>query len=242
MELAVLADLLDGTVGVSIEGRDRPLTARVKGDLRMAKVLAKAVHDRQRPLRRTMRVGYGLQTLSLTPGPEPGHRRRRQAPLPAAQRRPQARRGQRVRHAGRQRPRAGRGRRGARAPPPRPRGARGARADVAGAHPGRPAPRPVRLGGPHRAGRRSRPRAPTEQAALAAAARRARRRRGVDGRRRAAARRGPRAARPQAEGEATRAAVRRRRRAPTATSSWTRRRTSRRCSCGCSPAARSTAR
>ena len=68
VELAVLADLLDGTIGVAIEGRDRPLTARVKGDLRMAKVLAKAVHDRQRPLRRTMRVGYGLQTLSLTPG------------------------------------------------------------------------------------------------------------------------------------------------------------------------------
>src|SRR5687767_8968423 len=68
VELAVLADLLDGTIGVTIEGRDHPVTARVKGDLRMAKVLAKAVHDRQRPLRRTMRVGYGLQTLTLTPG------------------------------------------------------------------------------------------------------------------------------------------------------------------------------
>ncbi len=67
VELAVLADLLDATHPVSIEGRDRPTTARVKGDLRMARVLAQAVHDRQRPLRRTMRVGYGLQTLSLTP-------------------------------------------------------------------------------------------------------------------------------------------------------------------------------
>ena len=66
VELAVLADLLDGS-GLVVEGRDAPLTARVKGDLRMAKVLAKAVHDRQRPLRRTMRVGYGIQTLSLTP-------------------------------------------------------------------------------------------------------------------------------------------------------------------------------
>ena len=66
VELAVLADLLDGT-GLTVEGRDKPLTARVKGDLRMAKVVAKAVHDRQRGLRRTMRVGYGLQTLSLTP-------------------------------------------------------------------------------------------------------------------------------------------------------------------------------
>jgi len=65
VELAVLADLLDGAV--SVEGRDHPDTARVKGDLRMANVLAKAVHDRQRPLRQTMRVGFGVQTLSLTP-------------------------------------------------------------------------------------------------------------------------------------------------------------------------------
>ncbi len=68
VELAVLADLLDNAMELRVEGRDRPETARVKGDLRMAKVLAKAVHDRQRPLRKTMRVGYGLQTLSLTPG------------------------------------------------------------------------------------------------------------------------------------------------------------------------------
>lgn len=68
VELAVLADLLDDPLGLRIEGRDEPEAARVKGDLRMAKALAKAVRDRQRPLRRTMRVGYGLQTLSLTPG------------------------------------------------------------------------------------------------------------------------------------------------------------------------------
>jgi DNA helicase IV len=68
VELGVLADLLDGAGALSIDGRDLPETARVKGDLRMAKVLAKAVHDRQRPLRKTLRVGYGIQTLSLTPG------------------------------------------------------------------------------------------------------------------------------------------------------------------------------
>lgn len=67
VELAVLADLLDGTRTLDIQGRDLPATARMKGDLRMAKVLVQAVHDRQRPLRRTMRVGYGIQTLSLTP-------------------------------------------------------------------------------------------------------------------------------------------------------------------------------
>ena len=68
VELAVLADLLDGAGTVSVEGRDRPETARIKGDLRMAKLLTKAMHDRQRGLRKPMRVGYGVQTLELTPG------------------------------------------------------------------------------------------------------------------------------------------------------------------------------
>ncbi len=68
VHLAVLADLLDAPGTPDIEGRDLPGTARVKGDLRMAQVLAKAVRDRERPLTSTMRVGYGLQTLSLTPG------------------------------------------------------------------------------------------------------------------------------------------------------------------------------
>ena len=68
VELAVLADLLHRPGHLEIEGRDLPETARVKGDLRMARLLAKAVHDRQRPLRHTMRVGYGVQTLRLTPG------------------------------------------------------------------------------------------------------------------------------------------------------------------------------
>jgi DNA helicase IV len=68
VELAVLADLLDSPGVLDIDGRDLPEPARVKGDLRMAKVLTKAVRDRERPLRETMRVGYGLQTLRLTPG------------------------------------------------------------------------------------------------------------------------------------------------------------------------------
>ncbi len=69
VELVVLADLLDGAGGrdrVRVEGRDDSETARVKGDLRMAKVLAKAVRDRQRPLRRDLHVGYGVQTLRLS--------------------------------------------------------------------------------------------------------------------------------------------------------------------------------
>jgi DNA helicase IV len=68
VELVVLADLLEGATGLEVEGRDRPESARVKGDLRMSKVLNRAVHDRQRPLRKALRVGYGVQTLTLTPG------------------------------------------------------------------------------------------------------------------------------------------------------------------------------
>jgi len=63
VDLAVLADLVDG---VAIRGRDREEVARLKGDQVMAKVLAKAVRDRKRPLRRPLRVGVGLQTLSLS--------------------------------------------------------------------------------------------------------------------------------------------------------------------------------
>jgi DNA helicase IV len=62
VELAVLADLVDH---VRVSGRDRPATARIKGDARMSRVLAKAVRDRERPLRQPLRVPYGVQTLVL---------------------------------------------------------------------------------------------------------------------------------------------------------------------------------
>ncbi|CAN5821785.1 AAA family ATPase [soil metagenome] len=63
VELAVLADLVDD---VNVRDRDRSAVARIKGHGVMADVLAKAVRDRKRPLRRTLRVGHGLQTLVLT--------------------------------------------------------------------------------------------------------------------------------------------------------------------------------
>ncbi|HEY3142165.1 MAG TPA: ATP-binding domain-containing protein [Acidimicrobiales bacterium] len=65
VELAVLADLLDGAENVRVRGYDVPRTARIKGDLRMSRVLAKAVRDRERPLRAPLEVGYGVQTLVL---------------------------------------------------------------------------------------------------------------------------------------------------------------------------------
>lgn len=62
VELSVLADLVEG---VNVRGRDREEVARLKGDEVMARVLAKAVRDRKRALRRPLRVGLGLQTLTL---------------------------------------------------------------------------------------------------------------------------------------------------------------------------------
>jgi DNA helicase IV len=64
VELAVLADLIPDDA--TIRGFDAADTARVKGDARMVRVLAKAARDRQRPLRSDLRVGYGVQTLTLT--------------------------------------------------------------------------------------------------------------------------------------------------------------------------------
>ncbi|HET9076575.1 MAG TPA: ATP-binding domain-containing protein [Acidimicrobiales bacterium] len=46
---------------------DDPAVTRLKGDPRMARVLARAVADRQRPLRHTAEVPYGRRVLRLTP-------------------------------------------------------------------------------------------------------------------------------------------------------------------------------
>src|SRR4051812_25806346 len=63
VELAVLGDLVPD---VSVRSYDRGLTARVKGDPRMVRFLARALRDRERPLRNDLVVGYGLQRLTLT--------------------------------------------------------------------------------------------------------------------------------------------------------------------------------
>ena len=47
---------------------DDPEVARLKGDPRMARFIARAVGDRERPLRRTVRIPYGRTFLRLTPG------------------------------------------------------------------------------------------------------------------------------------------------------------------------------
>ncbi len=63
VELAVLGDLVDE---VRVRGAERGEVARVKGDERMARVVAKAVRDRKRGLRRDLRLGFGLQTLTVS--------------------------------------------------------------------------------------------------------------------------------------------------------------------------------
>ena len=64
VEIAVLADLVPGA---RVGGYDDEPTARVKGDPRMIDVVAKAVRDRERPLREPLRVPYGVQRLVVTP-------------------------------------------------------------------------------------------------------------------------------------------------------------------------------
>ncbi len=69
VELATIVDLVPEPIDRS-EGPGTLSTvthvddvARIKGDLRMVKVLAKAVRDRQRPLRQPLEVGIDLQVL-----------------------------------------------------------------------------------------------------------------------------------------------------------------------------------
>jgi DNA helicase IV len=63
VELSTIGGLVHGVQSVS---DDAVATARVKGDPRMARVLAKAVSDRQRPLRRDVRVPYGSYLLTFS--------------------------------------------------------------------------------------------------------------------------------------------------------------------------------
>jgi DNA helicase IV len=64
VELSTVTGLFSGTRPTGIEDED---TARLKGDQRMARVIARAVVDRERPLRRTAEIPFGLRTLRITP-------------------------------------------------------------------------------------------------------------------------------------------------------------------------------
>ncbi len=65
--LACLADLVgDHLPPVVGSVADPDLTAEVKGDARMVRVLKAARRDRQRPLRETLEVPYGIRRLRIT--------------------------------------------------------------------------------------------------------------------------------------------------------------------------------
>lgn len=63
VEQVVLADLVRGH---SYSVKDHESVARIKGDLRMAKIVTNAVGDRQRALRKDVEIGFGAGYLRLT--------------------------------------------------------------------------------------------------------------------------------------------------------------------------------
>ncbi len=66
-ETGVTLSTVSGLVPeVRVRGVDPPGVARLKGEVRMARVITRAVRTRQRPLRRDVTVPYGATTLRLT--------------------------------------------------------------------------------------------------------------------------------------------------------------------------------
>jgi len=66
-ESGVVLSTIDGLARpFVVRGEDPPEVARLKGDARMARVVARAVRTRQRPLRRDVAVPFGSVTLWLT--------------------------------------------------------------------------------------------------------------------------------------------------------------------------------
>jgi DNA helicase IV len=72
-ESGVELSTVNGLYGFrGVTGTDDGDTARLKGDVRMAKLLARALRDRQRPLRRPLSIPYGRVFLRLSPS-DSGH-------------------------------------------------------------------------------------------------------------------------------------------------------------------------
>lgn len=63
VEQVVLADLVDD---VEFGGVEPAEVARVKGDKKMAKLIDKAISDRERPLRKDLRIAHGIGYVTLT--------------------------------------------------------------------------------------------------------------------------------------------------------------------------------
>ncbi len=132
VEQVVLGDLVPG---VRVHAAETLAVGRLKGEVRMAALLARAVRDRQRPLTRDLVVPFGLTSLRLDVATSQRIVRAAHAPSASTQRRTTLRRASAVRCTCGERPRDGRFGDRARAGAPHRRGARRARVDVAGAHP-----------------------------------------------------------------------------------------------------------
>ncbi|MGI8794066.1 MAG: HelD family protein [Acidimicrobiales bacterium] len=65
-ETGVTLSTVAGLYGLRPHGVDSPAAARVKGDIRMRKVIANAIAGRQRPIPRPVEVPFGAYTLRLT--------------------------------------------------------------------------------------------------------------------------------------------------------------------------------
>ncbi len=117
VEQVVLADLVPS---VRVQATETTPVARVKGDVRMATLLANAVRDRQRPLTSRPRGAVRAHVASHRRRDVAAHRARRQPPSTSAQRSAQVRRAGAVRRARGEQPRADRLRHGARAARDRP--------------------------------------------------------------------------------------------------------------------------
>ena len=90
VELSTVGGLFGDAVST---GQDSRAAARLKGDARMARFVARAVGDRERPLRRPVRIPFGQTVLTLSQEGVGRHRQRREATLRAPQRPPPPGRG-----------------------------------------------------------------------------------------------------------------------------------------------------
>ncbi len=64
VQIAVLSDMVPN---IRASGVDAPDVARIKGELRICDLIAKAVRDRQRRLRETAIIPLGVERLRVTP-------------------------------------------------------------------------------------------------------------------------------------------------------------------------------
>ncbi len=64
VDQVVLSDLVSDA---KFSGDDNAQVSKIKGDVRMSKVLSKAVRDRERPLREPLIIPWGTSSLRLTP-------------------------------------------------------------------------------------------------------------------------------------------------------------------------------